>query len=72
MDGVHLEKVSEVYLGYVLNESGTDDAEFHRKVDSGRKDAGTIKFVVDARGLQLKCLRVLHESCLFCCITVRQ
>ena len=39
----------------VMNESGTDDAECHRKVVSG----GNLK-VVNSRGLQLECARVLH------------
>src|SRR5678815_1052757 len=38
LDGEQLEQVSEFkYLGYVLDEKGTDDAECSRKVVNGRK-----------------------------------
>ena len=62
-----LEQVSEFkYLGYVLNESGTDD----RKVASGRKVAGVLRSLVNGRGLQLSVQRcfISHCSCLFCCM----
>ena len=37
IDGIYLERVSEFkYLGYVLNEAGTDRAECSRMVASGR------------------------------------
>ena len=50
-----LEQVSEFkYLGRVLDELGTDDAECHTKV------AGTIRSLVNARGLEFECERVLH------------
>ena len=40
-DRAQLQQVSEFkYLGYVLNKSGTDDAECGRKVAGGRKIAG--------------------------------
>ena len=48
----------------VLDESGTDEAECCRKVASGRRVAGTIRPLVNARSLQLECARVLHESLL--------
>ena len=41
------------YLGCVLDESGTDEAKCSRKVTSGRKVAGAIRSLVNARGLQL-------------------
>ena len=44
------------YLVHVLNESGTDDAEYHRKVASGRKVAGSIRSLVTVRDLQLECV----------------
>ena len=48
------EQVSEFkYLGYVLDESGTDDAECRRKVASGRKVSCAIRSLVNHRGLQL-------------------
>ena len=63
VDGERLEHVSEFkYFGRVLDESGTDEAECRRKVASGRRVADTIRSLVKARGLQLKCERVLHET----------
>ena len=44
VDRIHLEHVSEFkYLGFVLDESGTDVAECDRKVVSGRRVAGAIR-----------------------------
>ena len=61
--GIRVEHVSEFkYLGSVLDESGTDEAECNRKVASGRRVAGVIRSLVNARSLQLDCARVLHES----------
>ena len=58
-DVVQLEQVSEFkYLGCVLNESGTDDAECRRKGASGKEVA--IRSLVNARGLQLECARMLN------------
>ena len=66
MNRALLEQVSEFkYLGYVLNESGTDD----RKVASGRKVAGAIRSLVNARSLHLECCRVLHETLLVSVLT---
>ena len=48
------------YLGFVLNESDTYDAKYHRKVASRRKVAGTIRSLINVRGLQLESARVLH------------
>ena len=65
LDGEILEQVSEFkYLGYVMNEKGTDDAECNRKVSNGRKMAGAIKTLVNAKGLDIECTRVLHEAML--------
>ena len=47
-----------------LNIWGTYEAECSRKLASGRRVAGAIRFLVDARDLQLECARVLHESLL--------
>ena len=56
IDGVRLEHVSEFkYLGCALNKSGTDGAEGSRKVASGRRVAGAIRSLVNARDLQLEC-----------------
>ena len=55
-----LDHVSEFkYLGCVLDESGTEEAECHRKVANGRRIAGTIRSLANANNLQLECARVL-------------
>src|SRR5678815_529760 len=65
LDGEQLEQMSEFkYLGYMLDEKGTEDAECSRKVVNGRKVAGAIKSLVNAKGLSLECARVLHEGML--------
>ena len=65
VNGIRLEHVSEFkYSGCVLDESRTDEAECSREVVSGRKVAGAIRSLVNARSLQLECARVLHESLL--------
>ena len=43
-----------------MDESGIDDAKCCRKVASGRKVADAIRSLVNTRGLQLECVRVLH------------
>ena len=56
VDGMRLEHVSEFkYLGYVLGESGTDEAECHRMVTSRRRVARAIRSLVNARSLHLEC-----------------
>ena len=52
------------YLGYVLDESSSDEAECSRKVVSGRMVASAIRSLVNARSLQLESARVVHESLL--------
>ena len=53
IDGIRLGHVSEFkYLGFVLDELGTDGAECSRKVASGRKVAGAIRSLINARDLQ--------------------
>ena len=47
-----------------MGESGTDDEECSRKVASGNRVADAIRFLVNARSLQVECARVLHESLL--------
>ena len=47
-----------------MNESGTDSAESIGKVLSGRRVADVIRSLVNARGLQLECSRVLNEALL--------
>ena len=51
------------YLGCVLDKSGTYEAECN-KVTSGRRVAGAIRSLGNARSLQLECVMVLHESLL--------
>ena len=43
-----------------MDESGTDDVECPRKVGSEGKVAGAIRFLANARGLQLECARLSH------------
>ena len=57
------------YLGFILDESGTDEAECSRKVVSERRVAGAIRSLVNAKSLQLECVRVLHESLLVLVLT---
>src|SRR5678815_40660 len=65
LDGEQLEQVSEFkYLGYVLDEKGTYDAECSREVVNGRMVAGAIKSLVNVKGLSLECARVLHDGML--------
>ena len=62
---IQLENVAEfTYLGCILNELDTDEAECQRKVASGRRVAGAIRSIVNARDLHLDCARVLHETLL--------
>ena len=59
VDGIHLEHVLEFkYLGCVFIKSGTAGAECSRKVVSGRRVAGDIRSLVNARDLQLECASV--------------
>ena len=46
----------------VSNESGTDDVECLRKVQSGRKVESAIRTQVNDRSLQLECAWMLHEA----------
>ena len=47
-----------------MEETGTDGAECRRKMASGRRVAGTIRSLVNARDLQIGCARVLYETLL--------
>ena len=50
IDGICLEHVSEFkYLGCILDVSGIDGVECNRKVASGRRKAGAIRSLVNAR-----------------------
>ena len=65
VDGIRLEHVSGFKnLGYVLDESGTDEVECSRKVACGRRVAGAIRSLVNSWDLLLECARVLHETLL--------
>ena len=58
VDGIRLEHVSEnKCLGCVLDESGRDGAECSREMASGRRVAGAIRSLVNAKDLQLDCAR---------------
>ena len=48
----------------VLDESSTDEAECSRKLASRRRVPGVIKSLVNAKDLQFKCARVLHQTLL--------
>ena len=48
----------------VFDESGTDEADYSRKGASGRRVAGAIRSLVNARDLQFECARVSHETLL--------
>ena len=48
----------------VLDKLSTYKGECSRKVSSGRRVAGAIRSLVNARDLQLKCARVLHKTLL--------
>ena len=65
VDGICLKHVSEFkYLGYIYDKSGIDGAECSRKVASRSRVAGVIRSLVNAKDLQIKCARVLHETSL--------
>ena len=51
-------------MGCVLYESSTDQAEYSRKVVSGRRVAVAIRSLVNARGVQFEYARIFHESLL--------
>ena len=61
--GIRLEHVFEFkYSGCFLDESGTDEAEYSRKMVSWRRVAGAIRSLVNARNLQFECATILQES----------
>ena len=41
-----------------MDEAGTDRAKYSKKVASGRKVAGAIRSLVNARDLQFECIRL--------------
>ena len=52
------------YLWYVLDESGTEVAQFHRKVMNEREFPGVIRSLINDRVLLLEAGRVLHKGLL--------
>ena len=50
------------YLGFVGGKSDTHEAECCKEMANKRKEADTIKYVVDAKCLLLECAKVLHEN----------
>ena len=52
------------YFDFILDEPSTNDTECSRKVANGRKVAGAIRSVINAKDLQLERVRVLHEKLL--------
>ena len=74
-DEIHLEHVSEFkYMGSVLDESGTDEAECRRKVASGRRVAGAIRSLVMLGVCSLSVLGscMSHCRCLFLRMLLRR
>ena len=60
---MELEQVLEFkYLGCVFDKSGIDIAKCYRKVASRKKVSGAIRSLVNVRGLQLECARILDEG----------
>ena len=65
VDWIRLKHVSKSkYLGCVTDKSSTDGAECRRKMASGKRVAGAIRSLVNARGLELECSRVLNVTLL--------
>ena len=62
---IRLEHVSQFkYLACFLDESGTNEVEYSRQVASGIRIVIAVRYLGNARSLQLECARVLHESLL--------
>ena len=55
-----LKQVRVQIFGHILDVSGRDITECHREVESGIEVAGA-RSLVNARGLQLQCGRVMYE-----------
>ena len=49
---------------FCMNQVRTNEADFRKKMASGRMVGGNIRSLVNGRGLQLQCARALHESLL--------
>ena len=58
-----MEHVSEfTYLGFVLDDLGTDGAERYGKMGNGRKVVDAIRYLVSSTRLQFENAEVLHEG----------
>ena len=63
VDELRLEHVSEFkYFGCIFDESGTDGAEYHRKVASGKRVAGAIRSLINVTSSHLECIRVFKGT----------
>ena len=49
-------------MGFVLGKSGRDGMEYCENVASGKKVAGAIRSLINARYSRLEFVRVLHEG----------
>ena len=62
---MRLEAILEFkYLISVLDESGIHSAKCHKKVASRKKIVCATRLLVNARGLQFECARLVHEALL--------
>ena len=61
---MQLEHVSELNIWGVFWMNQVHMKQCRRKAASGKRDGGAIRSLVNARGLQLECARVLHETLL--------
>ena len=60
---IRLQHVSEFKKG-VLWMTPEQMRQYRRKIGSGRKVASAIRSLINTRGLQVECSRVLHEALL--------
>ena len=49
-------------MGYILDESGKDGAEYCRRMVSWRNVAGAIRSLVNSRSLELEYAETLHKA----------
>ena len=73
VDGVRLDHGSKFkYTRCVLNESGTEEADFSRKEAIRRRVAGAIWLMIEVCSLSVLRSCTRHCSCLILCMVVRQ
>ena len=71
--GIHLEHLTEFkFLQYVLDESGTDEAECSKKVVYGKRVAGAIRLMLGVCSFSMLRSCMSHCWCLFLLMVVRQ